>query len=71
MTAESAPVPIWWKPYAVEHPRWNVWLGSDRLLYASLPRSSPALVVRGADPMELRNEIIRAEADHRSWWDVR
>jgi len=68
---ETAPVPKWWKPYAAEHPRWNVWRGRDGRLYASLPRSSPPLIVRGQDPMDLRNEIIRGQADHRSWWEVR
>jgi hypothetical protein len=69
--SEQAPPPSWWRPYASDYPRWNAWKGSNGMLYASLPGSSPALVVRGIDPMDLRNEIIRTEADHRSWWEAR
>jgi hypothetical protein len=65
---EKAAVPDWWQPYAAQHPRWNVWRGVNGMLYASLPKSSPPLVVRGQDPMDLRNEVVRAEADRRSWW---
>ena len=47
---------------AREHPRWRCWKGIAGLLYATLRGSSPPVVVRGEDPMDLRDEIRPAEA---------
>jgi hypothetical protein len=47
---------------AREYPRWRCWTGIAGLLYATLRGSSPPVVVRGEDPMDLRDEIRRAEA---------
>jgi hypothetical protein len=33
--------------------------------------SSPPVVTRGEDAVDLRDMIIRAEADRRSWWEGR
>jgi hypothetical protein len=41
------------------------------LYYASLMRSSPPLVTRGEDAVELRDMMIRAQADRRSWYEAR
>jgi hypothetical protein len=38
--------------------------------YGRLERSSPPVVVRGEDPEDLRDEIEKAEADRRSWWET-
>ena len=40
------------------------------LCYASLMRSSPPLSTRGEDAVDLRDMIIRAQADRRSWWEA-
>ncbi len=48
---------------ARECPRWHCWQGISGLLYASLRGSSPPIVVRGEDPMDLRDQIRRAQAD--------
>ena len=53
-------VPHWW-PYAAELPRWHVWQGVSGLLYGRLLRSSPPLVVRGEDAVDLRDAIRREE----------
>jgi hypothetical protein len=42
---------------AREYPRWHCWEGISGLFYARLPRSSPAAVVRGEDPADLRDSI--------------
>lgn len=52
--------PDWW-PYAAEFPHWHVWRGVSGLLYARRPRTSPPLVVRGKDTVDLRDQIRRAE----------
>jgi hypothetical protein len=54
-------VPDWW-PYAAEFPQWHVWRGVCGLVYARRPRTSPPLVVRGEDAVDLRDEIRRAES---------
>jgi hypothetical protein len=52
--------PEWW-PYAAEFPHWHVWRGVCGLVYARRPRSSPPLVVRAANPVDLLVQIRRAE----------
>ena len=56
----SDEVPDWW-PYAAEFPQWHVWRGICGLVYASRPRASPPVVVRGEDAVDLRDQIRRAE----------
>jgi hypothetical protein len=53
-------VPTWW-PYTAELPRWHVWLGVNGLVYARMMRSSPPLVVRAEDAVDLRDAIRRVE----------
>jgi hypothetical protein len=53
-------VPDWW-PYTAEFPHWHVWRGVCGLVYARRPRTSPPLVVRGEDAVDLRDQIRRAE----------
>jgi hypothetical protein len=60
--AQPAPEPTL-DDVARECPRWHCWQGIAGLLYASLRGSSPPIVVRGEDPMDLRDQIRRAEAD--------
>ena len=48
---------------ARRYPGWHCWQGVSGPCYASLPGSSPPVVVRGKDPADLRGEIRRAEAD--------
>jgi hypothetical protein len=52
--------PPWW-PYAAELPSWYVWRGISGLVYGRKPGSSPPLVVRGEDAVDLRDQIRRAE----------
>ena len=57
----SAPdIPDWW-PYADELPAWHVWQGISGLLYGRRLRTSPPLVVRGEDVVDLRDAIRREE----------
>ena len=51
-------LPAWW-PYAAELPGWHVWRGINGLVYARLLNSSPPLVVRGEDAVDLRDQIRR------------
>jgi hypothetical protein len=53
-------IPAWW-PYADEFPRWHVWRGICGLVYARALRTSPPVVVRGEDAVDLRDRIRRAE----------
>jgi hypothetical protein len=53
-------VPDWW-PYAAEFPQWHVWRGVSGLVYARRPRTSPPVVVRAEDAVDLRDQIRRAE----------
>ena len=55
-------VPGWWIPYADEFPRWQAWIANNGLLYARKTGATPGLMVRGEDAVDLRDEIIRAEA---------
>ena len=52
--------PSWW-PYATELPAWYVWRGISGLLYGRKRGSSPPLVVRGEDAVNLRDQIRREE----------
>jgi hypothetical protein len=52
--------PDWW-PYSGEFPNWYVWRGITGLVYARWVRSSPPVVVRGADALDLREQIGRVE----------
>jgi hypothetical protein len=52
--------PSWW-PYATELPAWYVWRGISGLLYGRKRLSSPPLVVRGEDAVDLRDQIRREE----------
>ena len=53
--------PDWW-PYSSELPNWHVWRGIAGLVYARRVRSSPPVVVRGEDALDLRDQIRRAES---------
>jgi hypothetical protein len=50
----------WW-PYAAEFPHWHVWRGVCGLVYARRPRTSPPVVVRAENVVDLRDQIRRAE----------
>ena len=52
--------PDWW-PYAAEFRHWHVWRGVCGLVCARRPRTSPPVVVRGEDAVDLRNQIRQAE----------
>jgi hypothetical protein len=62
----SEEVPDWW-PYAAEFPQWHVWGGVCGLVYARRPRTSPPLVVRAENAVELRAQIERAEGGSTSF----
>lgn len=53
-------IPDWW-PYAAQFPQWHVWRGICGLVYARRPRTSPALVVRADNPVDLLAQIMRTE----------
>ena len=59
-------VPDWW-PYAAEFPQWHVWRGVCGLVYARRPRTSPPLVVRAENAVELRAQIRQAEGRSTSF----
>jgi hypothetical protein len=52
--------PSWW-PYAAELPNWHVWRGVSGLVYARWRNSSPPVVVRGEDAVDLRDQIRREQ----------
>ena len=56
----GAQPPSWW-PYAPELPAWYVWRGISGLLYGRKRGSSPPLLVRGEDAVDLRDQIRREE----------
>jgi hypothetical protein len=60
MTLGTDEIPDWWKPYAAEFPQWHAWMGVAGLVYARWRNSSPPVVVRGEDAVDLRDEIRRA-----------
>jgi hypothetical protein len=43
----------------IEFPVWEVFRGVNRLYYARLPRTSPPVLLRGEDLLDLRDEIIK------------
>jgi hypothetical protein len=43
-----------------EFPGWKTWIAGG--LCHALPRTGPALLVHGEDPVDLRDQIIRAQA---------
>lgn len=47
-----------------EFPRWHCWKGVSGLVYASRGQTSPPAVVRGEDPMDLRDQIRAWEGQH-------
>jgi hypothetical protein len=53
-------VPPWW-PYAAELPDWHVWRAISGLVYARRRDTSPPVVVRGEDAVDLRDAIRREE----------
>jgi hypothetical protein len=59
---EEPQIPQWWEPYAAEFPGWTAWRAVSGLLYARKTGSKPPLTVRGEDAVDLRDQIIRAEA---------
>jgi hypothetical protein len=44
-----------------EFPGWRTWKGISGLCHA-MPASGPALLVQGEDPVDLRDQLIRAQA---------
>jgi hypothetical protein len=62
-------IPAWWREYKAECPGWNARLDVYNLCFASSTVNGTAVVVRGESPIDLRNEIRRAEANPRSWWE--
>ena len=57
-------VPDWW-PYAAEFPHWHVWRGVCGQFYARRLRTSPPIVVRGENAVDLPDKIRQAEG-HRA-----
>jgi hypothetical protein len=56
-------LPKWWRPIQEEFPDWRGWAGEDDRYYARLPGTKPLVVVNGATPEELRNEIIAKQQE--------
>ena len=59
---EEPQIPQWWEPYAAEFPGWTAWRAASGLLHARKHGTEPPLIVRGEDAVDLRDQIIRAEA---------
>lgn len=59
---DSAEIPQWWQPYAGDFPGWQAWRAVSGLLYARRTGTNPPLLVRGEDAEDLRDQVIRAEA---------
>jgi hypothetical protein len=49
-----------------EYPRWYCWSGISGLVYGKLRGSSPVIMVRGEDPLDLRDQI-RRKVSELSW----
>ncbi|HUY51789.1 MAG TPA: hypothetical protein VMV92_39840 [Streptosporangiaceae bacterium] len=47
-----------------EFPRWHCFHSIGGLVYARLVNASPPVLVRGEDPVDLRDEIRRWEGTH-------
>lgn len=60
--AEEPQIPQWWEPYAAEFPDWTASRAVSGLLHARKAGVIPPLAVSGEDPVDLRDQIIRAEA---------
>jgi hypothetical protein len=60
--ADEPVIPEWWQQYTAEFPGWEVWRAANGLLYARRRGAGSAQIVRGEDPVDLRDEIIRAES---------
>ena len=59
MASSSQPSPL--APLFGKLPRgWECWVGVGGILYARRLKSSPPIVVRAADPAQLRDAIARA-----------
>lgn len=56
----ASDAPKWW-PFAAEFPHWHVWRGINGLVYARRALSSPPVVVRGEDAVDLRDAIMAAD----------
>lgn len=67
LTTAGTEHPEWWS-YGHEFPRWHVWRGIAGLLYARRLMSSPPRVVRGQDPVELRDLIRENELQLAARW---
>ena len=48
-----------------EWPRWHTWKGIAGLVYAQRNKTSPPAVLRGEDPLDLRDQIRGWEGNHR------
>lgn len=59
---EEPQIPQWWEPYATEFPDWTAWRAASGLLHARKLGVEPPLIVGGEDAVDLRDQIIRAEA---------
>lgn len=46
--------------------RWHCWRGISGLVYASRAMTSPPAIVRGEDPLDLRDQIRGWEGRHAS-----
>lgn len=51
-----------------QYPHWQIWRGVSNLWYARLPNSSPPVLVRGEDLLDLR-DMIKQEIARREWLD--
>lgn len=60
LMATEAGGPAWW-PYAAELPDWDVWRDICGLVYAQLRDTTPPVLVRGEDAVDLRDAIRREE----------
>jgi hypothetical protein len=50
---------------AAQYPRWRVWRDFNKNCHA-VPKDGPNIPVKGEDPLDLRDQIIRAES-FREW----
>ena len=59
---EETEIPRWWEPYAAEFPGWTAWRAVSGLLHARKAGTDPPLIVSGEDAVDLRDQILRAQA---------
>jgi hypothetical protein len=50
---------------AAQYPGWRVWRDFNKNCHA-VPKDGPNIPVKGEDPLDLRDQIIRAES-FREW----